>query len=85
VRRVGASGEGDLERVEEVGEGVLSDFNSVGEDAGVDAFRGIALGLLEELACGLSSVSEAPRCCREAVDAPTRRTTLVVPSPVISS
>lgn len=47
---VPAGVEGDLEVVEEGREGVLGNLDAVCEDARVDALRGVALGLLEELA-----------------------------------
>lgn len=49
VVRLGTGGEGDLEVVEEGREGVFGDFETVGENSGVDPLRGVARGLVEEL------------------------------------
>lgn len=81
----GGRGEGHFERVEERGEGVFGDFEAVGEDAGVDTFGSVSQGLVQELACAARAFSERNMGEAKEMGAPTRRTTLVVPSPVISS
>jgi hypothetical protein len=64
VVRLTARGEGDFEVVEEGGEGVFGDFETVGEDSGVDAFGGIAGGLVEEFTCAKGDSNEDQRRSR---------------------
>ena len=43
--------EGDFEGIEESGRGVFGEFESVGEDSGMDSFGGVAFGLLQHFPC----------------------------------
>lgn len=52
-------GKRDAERVEEGGEAVLGNLDTVGEDARVDSLGGVSLSLLEELACVATSAEHS--------------------------